>query len=77
MKRLIPALLLLLVLLAGYLAWPFLELRALGAALQARDVTQLNEQVDYPRLRHSFTEQIIAAYHALRAGRASSALLVL
>lgn len=70
MKRLIPAFLLLFVLLAGYWAWPFFELRALGAALQARDVTQLNEQVDYARLRRSFTEQIIAAYLRV-TGRAS------
>jgi hypothetical protein len=70
MKRLLPAFVLLLILLAGYWAWPFLELRALAAALQARDVTKLNEQVDYARLRRSFTEQIIAAYLRV-TGRAS------
>jgi hypothetical protein len=62
MKRLIPTILVLLALLVGYWAWPFFELRALAAAVQAGDVTAINEEVDYPRLRRSFTEQIIGAY---------------
>jgi hypothetical protein len=62
MKRFIPAFLVLLALLVGYWAWPFFDLRALAAALQAGDVTALNEEVDYPRLRRSLTEQIIGAY---------------
>src|SRR6516164_9639071 len=62
MKRFIPTFLVLLVLLVGYWAWPFFDLRALAAAVQAGDVTALNEDVDYPRLRRSFTEQIIGAY---------------
>jgi Protein of unknown function (DUF2939) len=70
MKRLIPAILVLLALLVGYWAWPFFELRALAAAVQAGDVTAINEEVDYPRLRRSFTEQIIGAYLRI-TGRAS------
>ena len=62
MKRFVPAFLLLLVLLIGYWAWPFFGLRALAAAVQAGDVTAINEEVDYVRLRRSFTEQIIGAY---------------
>jgi hypothetical protein len=42
----------------------------LAAALQAGDVTAINEEVDYPRLRRSFTEQIISAYLRV-TGRAS------
>ena len=61
MKRSIPAFLLLLVLLVGYWAWPFLGLRALAGAVQAGDVTAINEKIDYPRLRRSFAEQIIGA----------------
>src|SRR6516162_7388990 len=56
------AFLLLLVLLMGYWAWPFFELRALAGAVQAGDVTAINEKIDYPRLRRSFAEQIIGAY---------------
>jgi hypothetical protein len=70
MKRFAPAFLLLLVLLIGYWAWPFLELRALAAALRTGDVPAINKEVDYTRLCRSFTEQIIDA--CLRVtGRAS------
>ena len=70
MKRFIPAFLLLLVLLVGYWAWPFFGLRALAEAVQAGDVTAINEAIDYPGLRRSFTEQIIGAYLRI-TGRAS------
>jgi hypothetical protein len=70
MKRLIPTFLVLLALLVGYWAWPFFELRALAVAVQAGDVPAINEEVDYPRLRRSFTEQIIGAYLRV-TGRAS------
>jgi Protein of unknown function (DUF2939) len=62
MKRVIPGLALLVVLLAGYLAWPFLGLRSLALDLETRDAAALGEQVDFVRLRRSLTEQIIAAY---------------
>ena len=70
MKQFVPAFLVLLALLVGYWAWPFFDLRALAAALQAGDVTAINEEVDYTRLRRSFTEQIISAYLRV-TGRAS------
>src|SRR6516225_6701150 len=70
MKRFIPTFLVLLALLVGYWAWPFFDLRALAAALQAGDVAAINEEVDYVRLRRSFTEQIIGAYLRV-TGRAS------
>jgi hypothetical protein len=70
MKRFIPAFLLLLVFLVGYWAWPFFGLRALAEAVQVGDVRAINEQIDYPRIRRSFTEQIIGAYLRV-TGRAS------
>jgi hypothetical protein len=70
MKRFIPVFLLLLVLLVGYWAWPFFGLRALGEAVQAGDVRAINDEIDYPRLRRSFTEQIIGAYLRI-TGRAN------
>src|SRR6516162_9373989 len=48
MKRFIPAFLLLLVLLIGYWAWPFFGLRALAGAVQAGDVTAINEKIILP-----------------------------
>jgi DUF2939 family protein len=62
MKRFLPAFLVLVALLTAYWAWPFFELRALAAALQAGDVRAINAEVDYARVRRSFTEQIIGAY---------------
>jgi hypothetical protein len=62
MKRVLPTFLVLLALLVGYWAWPFFALRGLAAAVQTGDVTAINEGVDYPRLRRSFSEQIISAY---------------
>jgi hypothetical protein len=70
MKRFVPTFLILLALLVGYWAWPFFALRALAAGLQAGDVTASKEEVDYTRLRRSFTEQIIGAYLRV-TGRAS------
>src|SRR5215469_13903599 len=70
MRRSVPTFLLLLVLLFGYWAWPFFGLRALAGAVQAGDVTAINEKIDYPRLRRSFTEQIISAYLRI-TGRAA------
>jgi hypothetical protein len=69
MKQFILAFLLLLLLLIGYWAWPFFQLRALAAGLQTREVTAIRK-VDYARVRHSFTEQIIGAYLRV-TGRAS------
>ena len=78
MKRFIPIVLVLLGLLIAYWAWPFLELRALAAALRAGNVTAINKEVDYTRLRQSFTEQIIGAYLRITGrGRASLVRLAL
>jgi hypothetical protein len=70
MKRSTTTILVLLALLVGYWAWPFFELRALARAVQAGDVTAINEKIDYSRLRRSFTEQIISAYLRI-TGRAA------
>jgi hypothetical protein len=70
MKRFIAAVLLLLVFLVGYWVWPFFGLRALAEAVQVGDVRAINGQIDYPRIRRSFTEQIIGAYLRV-TGRAS------
>jgi hypothetical protein len=62
MKRFWLVFLLFVVLLVAYWAWPFFGLRSLAVDLQSRDATALNEQVDFVRLRRSFTEQIVGAY---------------
>ena len=62
MKRFWLICLLFVVLLIAYWAWPLFGLRSLAVDLQTRDTAALNEQVDFVRLRRSFTEQIIGAY---------------
>jgi hypothetical protein len=61
-KRFTLAVLVFTVLLVGYWAWPFVELRAVAAALQAHSAAALSKQVDFARLRNSLAQQIIAAY---------------
>jgi hypothetical protein len=61
-KRFTLAVLVFTVLLVGYWAWPFVELRALAAALQAHNAAALSKQVDFARLRRSLAQQIIFAY---------------
>ena len=62
MKKLILASSLFIVLLVGYWAWPFVGLRTLAGALQARNAAALSEQVDFEYLRRHLTAQIIATY---------------
>src|SRR5262245_10922342 len=62
MKRFTLAFLLFIVLLVGYWAWPFIGLRDLAVAVEARNAAALSEQVDFARLRSSLAQQIVAAY---------------
>ena len=62
MKRFILAFPLFVVLLVGYWAWPLVGLRALAAALQARNAAALSEQVDFEYLRRYLAAQIISTY---------------
>jgi hypothetical protein len=70
MKWFVVALLLFVILLVAYWAWPFVGLRALADGLQARNAAVLSEQVDFIRLRRSLSAQIIEAYLRV-TGRAS------
>jgi hypothetical protein len=45
-----------------WLAWPFLGLYQLASAVQARNTQALDQQVDFPALRRSLSEQIMRAY---------------
>ena len=52
----------LLILLAAYTAWPLVALYQLAGAIEKRDAAALNERIDFPRLRRSLSEQIVAEY---------------
>lgn len=62
MKRFGIGFLLGVVLLSAYWAWPFLGLHDLAADLAARNSAGLDREIDFARLRHSLSEQIIQAY---------------
>jgi hypothetical protein len=46
----------------AYTVWPFIELYRLARAVETRDVTMIEQQVDFRRLRASLTSQIVATY---------------
>ncbi len=52
----------LLILLAAYTVWPLIALYQLAGAIEKRDAVALNEKIDFPRLRRSLTEQVVAEY---------------
>lgn len=62
MKRFGIGFLLGVIVLSGYWAWPFVGLHDLAADLAARDSADLDREVDFTRLRHSLTDQLIQAY---------------
>ena len=71
MKRLIPAVAILLLVVAGYGASGYVGLYRLAAAVDRRDVAAASERIDFPRVRQSFTSQIIATYLTVTGKRVS------
>jgi len=61
MRWKIPAVAFLL-LVAAYTAWPFYGLHRLASAVEARDVTALQQLVDFRALRLSLARQLSATY---------------
>jgi hypothetical protein len=62
---------LLVALLAGYTAWPFVDLYRLGRAIERSDGAALSERIEMRALRPSMARQIFAAYLRL-TGKDSS-----
>lgn len=50
------------VVISAYTAWPIYGLAQLGEAFRSRDVAQINNLVDFPALQRSIAAQIIATY---------------
>lgn len=65
MRRTLLWIVFLLLLIAGYSAWPFYELYGLVSAVQRRDEAAVAERIDVPRLRRHFLEQVLHAYRRL------------
>src|SRR6516225_8207661 len=50
------------ILLAGYTIWPLYGVYKIGTVVQARNAAGLSELINFPRLRRSLAEQIVAEY---------------
>lgn len=65
MRWAISTTVLLVFLLAVYIASPLIALYRIGSAVEARDAAALAERIDFPSVRRSFTNQIVATYREL------------
>jgi hypothetical protein len=54
----------LIVLLVAYFAWPLVGFYSLASAVESRNAAALAERVDFPSLRRSLSQQVIAEYPA-------------
>lgn len=62
MRKTIAWFLVITLLLAAYAAWPLIGLYRLASAVETRDAARLGELIDFPSLRRSLAEQVIATY---------------
>lgn len=67
MKKWLALLLLILVVVGGYIAGPFMTIHAIRTAVREQDAAELSRHIDFPALRTSFRQQI-DDYLARRAG---------
>jgi hypothetical protein len=62
MRKIIAAIIVLVVLFLAWSAWPFFGLYALARAVQSGDIAKIEERVDYAALGRSLSGQILATY---------------
>jgi hypothetical protein len=62
MRKTIAWFLILAILLAAYTVWPLIGLYRLASAVEARNAARLGDLIDFPSLRRSLAEQVIATY---------------
>jgi hypothetical protein len=65
MRKLVAAILVLIVLFVAWSAWPFFGVYALARAVQSGDIARIDERVDYPALGRSLSSQVLATYARL------------
>ncbi len=73
MRRTLLWIVLLVLLIVGYSAWPFYALYELVDAVQRRDEAAVAQRLDVPQLRRHFLEQVLHAYRRI-AGAQSNIL---
>ena len=62
MRKIVAAVLVIVVLFVAWSAWPFFGVYALARAVQSGDIARIEERVDYPALGRSLSGQILAVY---------------
>jgi hypothetical protein len=62
MRKIVAAIIVLVVLFLAWSAWPFFGVYALARAVQSGDIAKIEERVDYPALGRSLSGQILATY---------------
>ncbi len=62
MRKIIAAVVVLVVLFIAWSAWPFSGVYALARAVQSGDIAKIEERVDYAALGRSLSGQILATY---------------
>ena len=62
MRKTIATIVILAALFLGWSAWPFFALYDIARAVQASDTARIEQRVDFPSLRRSLSDQIVAAY---------------
>jgi hypothetical protein len=70
MRKTILTIVILALIWIGYLAWPLYDLFQLARAIERRDIAAVTQQVDFHRVRQSFTQQIVEAYLRRTGARA-------
>src|SRR5215470_4765114 len=58
----------------GYIVWPPHDLFQLVRAIERSDVAEVRRHVDFPRVSHSLTQQIVEAYLQRTGSRAGPLL---
>ena len=62
MRKTVATIVILAALFLAWSAWPLLALYDIARAVQAGDAARIEQRVDFPSLRRSLSDQIIAAY---------------
>jgi hypothetical protein len=75
MRKTVATLAILIALWLAWSAWPFFALYDIARAVQAGDAARIEQRVDFPALRRSLADQIIAAYLRVTGTRIERGLL--
>jgi hypothetical protein len=75
MRKTIVVLVVLFLVWLAWSAWPFAALYDIARAAQAGDAARIEQRVDFPALRRSLSDQIVAAYARVTGARVERGLI--